>query len=284
MTRLLATLAALTVGGTGILGAPVSAASKDPIVYQTVAPSQENSFFDITTPHSPQVGQSITVQRASTWKSIEMGVYQVKLVKSKDVFAWMVAGKYDEKWFTSHMDNYRVKARATVEVWRYDGEGDIPRTLDLSLGFTQVHKSTMSRTLPVGSRVTFPLKGGVSVTPGRYFVVVGLRFDDWRVFNLRFTGQESGNNTMGGYNHDHPVRPECAKYKMTKDAHPGGIAYRQQSNVRPGPPDWLQPFATTFEVVLTKAAMPCDMNGVYDPNEQIWNYGDLGMVIRGSRL
>lgn len=283
MRRFVATALAATLGAGMLLGASASAASKDPIVYQTVSPSQENSFFDITTLYHPQVGQSITVERASTWKSIEMGVSQVKLVKSKKVLAWLVDGRYDEKWFISHMDNYRVKARATVEIWRYDESGELPRVIDLTSGFTQVHKSTMNRTLPVGGRVSFALKRGVAVTPGRYFVVIGLRFTDPSVFNLRFSGQESGNNTMGGYDHDHPVRPECAKYKMTKDAHPGGKAYRPQSNVRPQPPDWLAPFGTTFEVVLTKAAMPCDMTGIYDPNEQIWNPGDLGMVIRGSR-
>jgi hypothetical protein len=120
------------------------------------------------------------------------------------------------------------------------------------------------------------------VTPGKYLVVVGLRFSDPRVFNLRFDGQENGNNTMGGFDHDHPVRPECAKYKMTKDAHPGGKAYRPIADFRPTFPNWVAPFATDFEVVLTKANMPCDMTGVYDPNEQIWNPGDLRMTMRGT--
>jgi hypothetical protein len=35
-------------------------------------------------------------------------------------------------------------------------------------------------------------------------------------------------------------------------------------------------------VVDTKVAMSCNMDGVSDPDKQIWNPGDLGMVFRGS--
>lgn len=33
------------------------------------------------------------------------------------------------------------------------------------------------------------------------------------------------------------ANPECAKYKMTKDTHPGGQAYRVMANHRPEPPN-----------------------------------------------
>lgn len=261
----------------------VEAKGKDPVVYRTVAAHEQNSFFDITTLYHPQLGQSVRVEQPLVWKSLEMGVVQVKLVTSPDVLQWLVDGRYDEDWFISHMSDYRVKGRVSLEIWRYDESEEMPRVIDLTDGFTRVHSSAVTRNMLVGGRVTFPLKGGVRVTPGRYFVVVGVRFADPRVFNLRFAGQQSGTNTMGGYDHDHPVRPECADYEMTEDAHPGGKAYRPQSNVRPVLPDWVAPFSTTFEVVLTKAMMPCDMTGVYDPNEQIWNPGDIAMVMRGSR-
>ena len=41
------------------------------------------------------------------------------------------------------------------------------------------------------------------------------------------------------------------------------------------------PFLTAFEVVDTKVAMSCNMDGNFDPGDQIWNPGDLGMVFRG---
>ena len=282
MKRGIPVLAAALVVGSALAGAPALAKGKDPVVYQTVSASQTNTFFDIDYLYHAQVGQSLTVERPMTWKSLEMGTYQVKLVKDPKVYALLVDGKYDENWFVSHMSNYRVKAQVTVEVWRYTGEGPIPETLDLQDSFEKVHGSTVKSTMNVGKRVTFPLKGGVSVEPGKYFVVIGIRFDDPRVFNLRFTGQENGTNTKGGYDHDHPVRPECARYKMTKDTHPGGQAYRVMANHRPEPPNWMAPFATTFEVAETKVAMPCNMDGIYDPNEQIWNPGDLSMAFRGS--
>lgn len=264
------------------LGASASAAGKDRIVYQTVAPYQENAFFDIDYLYHPQVAQSLHVTRAMTWKSVEMGTFQVKLVKDPSVYAKLVNGKYDENWFVSYMGNYRVKARVSLDLWRFDGSGEIPESADLTDGFTRVHSSTVTRTMKIGKRVTFPLKGGAKVEPGEYLLVIGVRFADDRVFNLRFTGQENGTNTLGGYDHSHPVRPECAKYTMTKDAHPGGQAYQVVPQHRPQAPDWRAPFGTQFQVVDTKVAMPCDMDGNYDANEQIWNPGDLGMVIRGS--
>ena len=61
------------------------------------------------------------------------------------------------------------------------------------------------------------------------------------------------------------ANPECAKYKMTKDTHPGGQAYRVMANHRPEPPNWMAPFGTAFEVAETKVAMPCNMDGATTP-------------------
>lgn len=272
--------ASLVIAGT-VGGAPAVAKGKDPVVYQTLPASKENAFFDISTLYHPQVGQSLTVTRPMTWTAVEMGTFQVKLVRDTKVFQWLVDGKYDEKWFISHMRDFSVKARVTVEVWRQVGDGPIGDQVDLTADFTRVHTSTSQQRIPIGARVEFPIRGGVRVEPGRYFAVVGLRFTDPKVFNLRFTGQENGSNTKGGYNHDQPISPECAEYKMTNDAHPGGQAYRPMSNTQPKPPTWLAPFGTTFEAVDTKVAMGCNMDGNYDPNDQIWNPGDLTMAFRG---
>jgi len=271
-----------SVVAAGALGNASTAVANSPIVYQTMKESQENAFFDITSTNNAQLGQSLNVKRSMTWTSLEMGTYQVKLVKNPKVYGWLAEGKYDEKWFTSHMSGFKVKARVTLELWRYDGAGQIPERLDLANGFTRVHRSTTKSTMTIGKRVTFPHKGGVSVKPGRYFFVIGLRFMDKRVFNLRFTGQENGTNTMGGYDHDQPIKPGCGDYKRTKDSHPGGQAYRAYAgSLPPRPPGTLMPFLTEFEVVDTKVAMSCNMDGVYDPGAQIWNPGDLGMVFRG---
>jgi hypothetical protein len=280
MRRLAAAVTAIALAGA--LGGAPAIAAPGTIVYQTMRESQENAFFDITSTNNAQLGQSLDVKRPMTWTSLEMGTNQVKLVTNPKVYAWLDEGKYDEKWFISHMSGYKVKARVTLEVWRYDGAGQIPERLDLANDFTQVHRSSVKSTMTIGKRVTFPLKGGVSVKPGRYFFVIGLRFMDKRVFNLRFTGQENGTNTMGGYDHDQPIKPGCGDYKRTKDSHPGGQAYRAYGgSLPPRPPGTLMPFLTEFEVVDTKVAMSCNMDGVYDPGAQIWNPGDLGMVFRG---
>ncbi len=266
----------------GALGGAPAALAKTPIVYTTVTQTQENAFFDIDYLYHPQLAQSLDVKRPMTWSSVQMGTFQVKLVKDPAVYERLVEGDYDEAWFTEYRSNYKVKAKVTLELWRFDGGGEIPERVDVTEGFTKVHSSTVRRTMKIGKRVTFPFKGGVDVEPGRYFLIVGVRFVDNRVFNLRFTGQENGSNTKGGYNHDKPISPECGRYKMTKDPHPGGQAYRVVPNHRPKAPDWLAPFGTEFQVVDTKVAMSCNMDGVSDPDKQIWNPGDLGMVFRGS--
>ena len=283
MKGLVAVVAAVLASTAFVGTAPASVRAKDPVVYQTLPPSKENTFFDITTLYTPQLGQSLTVTRPMTWKTLEMGTTELKLVRDLDTFADLVAGGYDENWFEKHFSEYRVAADVSIDVWRQDAPGPVPQVLDLSQGYTNVLGIKVRKTMTVGARVTFRLGQGVAVTPGRYFITIGLNFVDPRVFNLRFTGQENGTNTLGGYDHSHPVRPECAKYTMTKDAHPGGQAYRSKTESLPGPPLWKAPFTTVFETVKTKVMMPCDMTGIYDPNEQIWNPGDLGLVIRGVR-
>lgn len=280
--RLAAAVVAVAMTGAALAApAPGLASGRDAVVYRTMTPSQENTFFDITTLYHPEVGQSLTVRKAATWRSLEMGTSQLKLVKEPEVLQWLVDGKYDENWFVSHFRNFRVTARVVIQVWRLEGPGGIPEAIDLADGYTLLSRTTQRASIPIGDRVTFPLKRGIPVTPGHYFITIGLRFDDPRVFNLRFTGQENGTNTLGGFDHDHPVRPECANYKMTKDSHPGGQAYGPLSDLRPTFPNWVAPFALTFGVVDTKVLMPCDMKGVYDPNLQIWNPGDLSMTFRG---
>ena len=274
-------LGVITIAG-ALGGAPAMAKGKDRVVYQTLSASQENAFFDISSLYHPQVGQSLTVSESATWFSVEMGTFQVKLVNDPKVYQWLVDGGYDEAWFTSHMRDFTVKARVTVELWRHNGNEALGEQVHLADDFTRVHRSTSLKSIPIGKRVVLPIKNGVKVDRGRYFAVIGVRFIDSKVFNLRFTGQENGSNTMGGYDHDHPVSPKCAEYKMSKDGHPGGQAYRPISDTQPVPPTWLAPFATSFEVVDTKVAMGCNMDGNYDPNDQIWNPGDLTMAFRGQ--
>lgn len=275
------------VGALALSGAATSttaaARPKDRVVYQTVMPAKENSFFDITTLYHPQLGQSLRVARPMTWKSLEMGTNEVKVVRDMGVYDRLMAGGYDENWFTSYFNNYTVTADVTIEIWRQDAPGPVAESIDLAQGFTRVYTATSRSAMKMGARVTFRLGTGVAVTPGSYFITIGARFVDPRVFNFRFTGQENGTNTLGGYDHSHPVDPQCANYKMTKDAHPGGQAYRSKSETTPQPPLWQSPFTTKFEAVDTKVIMPCDMRGNYDPNDQIWNPGDITMVFRGTR-
>lgn len=283
MKRLTLIVTAVALVVTGMACAPASAKAKGSVVYQTLPQSAENTFFDITTLYHPQLAQSLLVKKPMTWESVEMGTSQVKLINEPRALEWLVDGKYDEKWFTSYFDNYKVKARVTLELWRYDGEGEIPERLDLEDGFTLVYRSILkSKKIAIGKRVTFPLRRGVEVEPGRYLFVIGLTFPAGDVFNLRFTGQENGTNTMGGYEHDQPLPVECTKYRKTKDSHPGGIAYRQIPQRQPKAPDWTAGFSKQFEVVETKVAMPCDTDGKYGDENQIWNPGDLGITLRGA--
>lgn len=284
MTRRVLVIAVAAAVGALLIGGTAEAKPKASIVYQTLPPSAENTFFDITTLYHPQLAQSLHVKKPMTWDSVEMGTSQVKLINEPRALEWLVDGKYDEKWFTSYFVNYKVKARVTLELWRYDGEGEIPERLDLEDGFTLVYRSILkSKKIAVGNRVTFPLRRGVEVEPGRYLFVIGMTFPGGDVFNLRFTGQENGTNTMGGYEHDQPLPVECTKYRTTKDSHPGGLAYQQIPQRKPTAPDWTAGFSKQFEVVETKVAMPCDTDGKYGDENQIWNPGDLGLAFRGVR-
>ena len=141
-TKVWAAVAMVVVLAGAAGGAPAIAAP-DPVVYQTVRESQENAFFDITSINNAQLGQTLHVKRPMRWTSLEMGTYQVKLVTNPKVYTWLAEGKYDEKWFTSYTSDYRVKARVTLELWRYTGVGQIPERLDLATDFTQVHQLSL---------------------------------------------------------------------------------------------------------------------------------------------
>jgi len=269
--------------GSGAIGT-ATAAKKDPVILETVAENQINSFFDITTLYHQSVAQSMRVRSTQTWKSITLSISEIKVAKSKKVFRWMIDGGYDENWFTSYRsyrenEEYATKGRVIVEVWRYDRKGRVPDLFDLDEDFTRVHRSSLKRTFRVGGNLVLPLKKGVAVTKGDYVIVFGLRFNDPLMFNLRFDGQENGTNTMGGYDHDVPI--DCT-YTPSKDANPGGQAYRPIPEGRIDPDNLVRPFFSRYEVVDTKVATSCDMTGIYGDENQIWNPGDLRLVFRGK--
>ena len=174
MKGLVAVVVAVLASTAFVGTAPASVRAKDPVVYQTMPPSKENTFFDITTLYTPQLGQSLTVTRPMTWKSLEMGTTELKLVRDLDTFADLVAGGYDEKWFEKHFSKYRVAADVSIDVWRQDAPGPTPQVLDLSQGYTNVLGIKVRKTMTVGARVIFRLGQGVAVTPGRYFITMGL--------------------------------------------------------------------------------------------------------------
>ena len=285
MTRRIAAIAlAAIVACTGMMGAavsvPAAAAKHDPIVVQTVPADRVNTFFDITTVFHPSIAQTLRVRAKQRWTSITVSVFQLKRAVSAGVFDRIAAGGYDEAWFDSAVSGFATRARVTVEVWRYDKSGRIPEEFDLSGDFTRVHRSTSARIVRAGADLTLPVRRGLDVTPGDYAVVITPRFADPLMFNLRLAGQENGRNTMGGYDHDVPV--DCT-YTPSRDANPGGQAYRPvpDGTFPPGSPP--RPVPTRYEAVDTKVATSCDLTGVYDPDAQIWNPGDVRMIIRGSR-
>ncbi len=270
------TAVGLVLGGGAITGA--TAAKKDPVLIETVPDSAVNSFFEVTSVFHPSMAQSIRVRSKQTWRSVTLSVDRIKRAKSTDAFAWILDGGYDNDWFDEYQSNYSTRARVVIEVWRYDGKGRVPDRFDLSDGFTRVHQSKAKRTLRVGQDLTLPFKKGVTVTPDDYVIVFGFRFNDPLMFNFQFDGQENGTNTMGGYDHDYPV--DC-DYTPSQDRNPGGQAYRPIPQTRIDPDNLVRPFDTGYQAVDTKVNTSCDLTGVYDPNEQIWNPGDLRMVIRG---
>ena len=273
---------ASVVGFGGFGGSPAVAAKRGPqVLIQTVPPGKSNTFFEVDMLWHPQMAQSLVVTKSQRWTALRMTTYQLKVANSRDVFQWILDGGYDENWFTSYRIGHPVTADVTVEVWRQDGSEPLADKIDLASGFTRVYQSVTKRTITIGVPVTFPLPKGAAVTPGRYLVVLGFRFDDPLVFNLRFNGQENGSNTLGGYNHDQPINPQCAAYTKTKDTYPEGRAYRPIPAEPPDPSTFIKPFVTTFEVAETKVAMPCDTSGVYGADHQIWNPGDWELTVLG---
>ena len=259
---------------------PAAAAKPDPVVVQTVPADRVNTFFDITTVFHPSIAQTLRVRTAQRWTSITVSVFQLKRAVSADVFDRIAAGGYDEAWFYSAVSGFATRARVAVEVWRYDKAGRIPEEFDLARDFTRVHRSTSERVVRAGADLTLPVRRGLDVTPGDYAVVLTPRFADPLMFTVRLAGQENGRNTMGGYDHDVPV--DCT-YTPSRDANPGGQAYRPVPDgaFLPGSP--TRPVSTRYEAVDTKVATSCDLTGVYDPDAQIWNPGDVRMIIRGGR-
>lgn len=235
---------------------------------------KRNTYFGVSPVYAPEIGQTFQVKKATTISRVEIRPTMISRAKSIDYFIDEDYGldKVENKFFDKP-----IKARTTLTIYKWGGTGKPPDYFDLSEGFAQIHRQNYKKPLNIGKPFILNLSKKIKLEKGIYFIVYGFNFPDKRILEVRFSGQENGSNTMGGYNYD---KPFGCKYKMTKDKTPGFMVYgtdakdRSKTGSFPG----TVGFGTSFRRSVTKVS-ECAVLGVFGDENMIWNPGDLDLIL-----
>jgi len=240
----------------------------------TLIPKGEvlNSFFAINPKYFPDIAQTIEIDKTSTFSSLSLFPDDVSLADQDKVFSENY--QFDGKDVESKRENFTLMPSWFVYIYKSKNNSELADKLDVDKDFTLVHQQRSEEIIEVGKEFNFKLTPEVTLEPGQYLFVFGSLFYENNLLNIRFAGQQNGKNTLGGYDHNAPT--PC-KYTPTKDSTPGFKAYSpyQDAKVTDGfKIPTTKKINKIFEVSDTKVG-ECAKLGDYDPNNMVWNPGDL---------
>lgn len=231
-----------------------------------------NSYFSINPKYFPDIAQTVKIDKTITFSSLSLFPTLVSLADQDQVFADDY--QFDGKDVENKEENFISMPSWFVYIYKLKNATEFTDKLDVEKDFTLVHQQRSEEIIEVGKEFNFKLTPEVTLEPGKYLFVFGSLFYENNLLNLRFSGQQNGTNTLGGYDHDAPT--EC-KYEQTKDSTPELKAYSPYSSEKA--PDGFEiptskEINKIFVVSETKVG-ECAKLGDYDPNNMIWNKGDL---------
>ena len=247
-----------------------NSADKGEVVFQTISNGGTlNSFFELHPRFSPQFAQTMDISEPLVFSSISLFPFELKIAKTDAVFKSNY--NYNEDDFTTHTSNFTLAPSWFVNIYKWKKDSKIPDELNLNNEFELIHEQRTEEIIDVGKEFNFRMTPAVSLAPGQYLIVFGSIFNEKNMLTLRFSGQQNGDREKGGMDADSLV--DCA-YTKVKDENPNSKAYVPSLNFMMDNIVDTVGFATRFKHGLTKVE-ECVEIGQYDPNDMIWNPGDL---------
>ena len=231
-----------------------------------------SGYFTMNPKYSPDIAQTIKIEETSTFSSLSLFPDQVDLADQDKVFAENY--QFDGIDIENKHENFTLMPSWFVYIYKSKNNSEFADKLDVDTDFTLVHQQRSEEIIEVGKEFNFKLTPEVTLEPGKYLFVFGSLFYENNLLALTFEAQQNGTNTLGGYDHNAPTK---CKYQRFKDSTPELKAYSPYQDTKF--PDGFKIPTTKkinkkFEVSVTKVG-ECAKLGDYDPNNMIWNPGDL---------
>lgn len=243
-----------------------------------------NTTFMLGKPQSRDIGESIYIENDSFLSSLQFNVGLVTWI-TPEYHSAPEEQKHIIERTIRRGEGQDISTQINVSLWRDDQsqlEG-VPIRFDLRNGFTRITEFEVKKNFQVGENVTINFPTPVEVTKGYYYLNLFFVTEDLHVTTLRFSGRQTGNNTMGGPNKDMPS--DC-KYTPAKDLYPRGQAYYsyQDTNWDKKSPDekwnYQTPRSYTFKLHDYAKVSECTILGQYN---DILNTGDIFLDIYGVK-
>jgi hypothetical protein len=246
--------------------------NKGEVVFQTISSEGPlNSFFELNPRFAPQFAQTMDISSPLDFSSISLFPYELQIAKTDAVFD-IENYDYDGDDFTTYTSNFALAPSWFVSIYQWKKDTKIPDEIDLNNGFELIHEQRTEEIIDVGKEFNFRLTPAVSLAPGQYVIVFGSIFKEQNMVALRFSGQQNGDRDKGGVDANSPV--DCV-YEKVKDENPNSKVYEPIYNdLKLDDTVKTFGFSKTFRHGLTKV-VECVEIGEYDPNDMIWNPGDL---------
>ena len=251
-------------------------------VFRTLYADARNTSFQISLQEFPEIGQSFQISSPISFNTVGLSVYGANIVDPEFFNVPFSQKSQFERaafWFES------FDAKVVVSIWRNVASSPIADQFDLANGFELMKKEDVlvklgpSSTYFGGSKsapfnVELKLNSDVSLVSGEYVIILSFQWDDIRYLTIRFWGQESGSNTVGGKGGG--MAKNCT-YTQTPDAYPAGRAYAGLGISRwNGDPRSSIGFGQKFKLATAKVSS-CIVMGEW--GNDIFNPGDLDLVL-----
>lgn len=187
---------------------------------EPVPNGSDNAIFYFNQRFIPEVAQSYTLDEPFTLSSVSFYPRLITQITPAYFNTPQEARHTLERSVTSYPP---VGTDAVLTVWKSSMTGDLGTSFNLDAGFTKVASQSSRFNLQLGSVTTLSLDDPVTLQPGTYVVVLGMRFADPTILTLHLAGRESGNNTRGGTLQQ--FESDC-NYKRSQDLYTEGRAYQ----------------------------------------------------------
>lgn len=196
-----------------------SASARQPGNIEAVPEGQDNAIFYFNQRFIPEVAQSFTLDSQTTVEALTFYPAAVTRIE-RTYFDVPENERHSQERFVTQYTPTATDAVLTV--WKSPTTGDLGTQFDIRNGFSKVAQVDTSFTLNVGKPTTIKFASPLSLDPGTYVVVLGMRFADPHILTLHLSGRESGNNTRGGTRQQY--ESDC-NYTRSADSYPAGRAY-----------------------------------------------------------